>query len=105
MIAGDAEALAEELAAGFTLTHMTGYTQSRHEWLQQVASGEMTYHSMEDVAVSVEGADTDEPVLRTRTRTDATIWGGRGEWPLQLEIHFAQDASRWVAARTVASTW
>jgi hypothetical protein len=60
---------------------------------------------MSDVAVSVAGADTDEPVLTARTRTDATIWGGRGVWPLQLQIHFVHHGGRWVAARTVASTW
>lgn len=105
MVTGDAHALGGQLAHGFTLTHMTGYVQSRREWLEQVGSGEMTYHSVEDVAVSVEDADAGAPVLTARTRTDATIWGGRGVWPLQLEIHFAHDGDRWVAARTVASTW
>src|SRR4051812_39638487 len=91
MLAGDSEALGELLADGFTLTHMTGYEQSRSEWLGQVSSGEMTYHSMQDVAVTVNlGGDT--PVLTARTRTDATIWGGRGGWPLQLEIHFTHES-------------
>jgi hypothetical protein len=105
MVTGDAEALAEQLANGFTLTHMTGYVQSRREWLEQVSSGEMTYHAMKDVAVSVAGADTEEPVLTARTRTDATIWGGRGLWRLQLEIQFVHHDTGWLATRTVASTW
>src|SRR4051794_40566463 len=74
MVAGDAEALGEQLAQGFTLTHMTGYLQTRQEWLAQVASGEMTYHSIDDVAVDVSDADSAEPVLTVRSRTDATIW-------------------------------
>jgi uncharacterized protein DUF4440 len=105
MVAGNAHALGGQLAPGFTLTHMTGYVQSRREWLEQVDSGEMTYHWMEDVTVSVGDADTGAPVLTARTHTDATIWGGRGVWPLQLEIHFSHDGDRWVASRTVASTW
>ncbi len=105
MVAGDADVLAEQLADSFTLTHMTSYVQSRHEWLEQVASGAMTYHSMDDVALSVEDADTAEPVLTVRTRTDATIWGARSLWPLLLEIHFVHDGGAWMAARTVASTW
>jgi hypothetical protein len=105
MVAGDAHALGGQLAQGFTLTHMTGNVQSRREWLEQVDSGEMTYHSIEDVAVSVEVADSGAPIVTARTRTDATIWGGRGLWPLQLEIHFADDGDRWVASHTVASTW
>jgi hypothetical protein len=105
MVAGDSHTLGAQLAHGFTLTHMTGYVQFRREWLEQVDSGEMTYHSMEDVAVNVEETDTGAPVLTARTRTDATIWGRRGVWPLQLEIHFTHDGSRWVASHTVASTW
>jgi hypothetical protein len=105
MVAGDTEALADELADGFTLTHMTGYVQSKREWLAHVDSGEMAYHAMADVDLRVADTDTAEPVLVARTLTDATIWGGRGVWSLQLEIHFHHDGSRWAAARTVASTW
>ena len=105
MVAGDPETLGEQLADSFTLTHMTGYVQSRREWLNQVDSGEMTYHSMKDVAITVDDVDTGEPVLTVRTHTDATIWGSRGVWPLLLEIRFALAGDRWVAAHTVASTW
>lgn len=105
MVAGDANALAETLADGFTLTHMTGYVQSRDEWLDHVASGAMTYHSMSDVTLDVVDTDTRTPTLTVRTRTDATIWGSRGLWPLQLEISFVYDGSQWRAVRTVASTW
>jgi hypothetical protein len=58
MVAGDAHALGDRLAHGFTLTHMTGYVQSRREWLEQVDSGEMTYHSMEDVSPSASRTTT-----------------------------------------------
>jgi Domain of unknown function (DUF4440) len=107
MMAGDAAALGDELARDFSLTHMTGYVQTRDEWLQQVADGEMTYHSIQDVDARVVDAKADPgaPVVVARTRTDATIWGGRGLWRLQLEIHFTQHDGLWLAERTVASTW
>jgi hypothetical protein len=104
MLAGDADALGGLLFAGFTLTHMTGYEQPRAEWLEQVDLGEMTYHAIRDVDVAVD-LDGDEPVLIARSRTEATIWGAHGVWPLQLEIHYVADEDRWLAAYTVASTW
>ena len=104
MVAGDAVALGEMLDEDFTLTHMTGYEQSKAEWLADVASGRMRYHAMQDVAVTVDlGGET--PVLTARTRTEATIWGGHGTWPLQLEIHYTARDGRWGAAYTLASTW
>ncbi|MBH0121381.1 nuclear transport factor 2 family protein [Rhodococcus sp. CX] len=105
MINGDAAALSKLLGRDFTLTHMTGYEQSKAEWLADVASGRMRYHAIEDIAVDVE-TDDGPPVLTARTRTEATIWGGHGTWPLQLEIHYTVTGDgRWVAERTRASTW
>ena len=104
MVAGDADALGALLAGGFELIHMTGYRQPRAEWLADVRSGAMTYHSMEDVDVSVD-VSGDAPVVTARTCTAASIWGASGTWPLQLRISFAQEGTAWVAAGTVASTW
>ena len=81
MVAGDAEALSALLADDFTLTHMTGYRQPKAEWLADVRSGPMTYHSMDDVQVDVD-VFAGAPVLTARTRTAATVWGGHGTWPL-----------------------
>jgi ketosteroid isomerase-like protein len=104
MVAGDADALGALLADDFTLVHMTGYRQPRAEWLADVRSGAMTYHSMEDVDVSVD-VSGDAPVVTARTHTAATIWGASGTWPLQLRITFKRAVSSWIAAGTVASTW
>ena len=104
MVAGDADALGALLAGDFTLVHMTGYRQPKAEWLADVRSGAMTYHSMEDVDVSLD-VSGDAPVVTARTRTAATIWGAAGTWPLQLRTSFAHDGTEWVAAGTVASTW
>ena len=100
MVAGDADALGALLAGDFTLVHMTGYRQPKAEWLADVRSGAMTYHSMEDVDVS-----GDAPEVTARTRTAATIWGASGTWPLQLRISVAHEGTAWVATGTVASTW
>jgi len=104
MAAGDADALGALLADVFTLTHMTGYLQPRSEWLADVRSGEMTHHAIVDVDVSVD-VNGDTPVLTVRTRTEATIWGGHGTWPLQLRVHFVRVGGSWLASDTVASTW
>jgi hypothetical protein len=104
MVAGDADALGALLADGCTLTHMTGYRQPKEEWLADVRSGEMTYHAVEDVQVSID-VSGEFPVLTARTRTEATIWGAHGTWPLQLRMQFTWDGSAWLAENTVASVW
>jgi hypothetical protein len=96
MVAGDADALGALLAPGFTLTHMTGY--------RQPGAGAMAYHVIEDVEVVVHVDDT-APVLTVRSRTEATIWGTHGRWPLRLRIRFTRVGGSWLASDTVASTW
>jgi ketosteroid isomerase-like protein len=104
MVAGDADALGALLAEDFTLVHMTGYRQPKAEWLADVASGAITYHSIADIDVTVD-VSGEAPVVTARTRTAATIWGASGTWPLQLRITFMRTGDSWVAAGTVASTW
>lgn len=104
MVAGDAAELGSILADGFTLTHMTGYVQSKAEWLEAIESGEMQYHRMETIQAAL-GTDVTVPELTARTLTDATIWGSRATWRLTLRSWFEPRGDEWVIARTVASTW
>ncbi len=104
MVAGDLAELDSILADGFTLTHMTGYVQSKSEWLNSIESGEMHYHRMETVEATL-GADVTLPGLTARTLTDATIWGSRATWRLTLRSWFEPRGDGRVIARTVASTW
>lgn len=58
MVAGDADRLDGLLGQGFTLTHMTGYVQTRAEWVADgrdggidlVASGQMSPYASRAVA-------------------------------------------------------
>ena len=104
MVAGEVAELDGLLSEDFTLTHMTGYVQSRSEWLEAIESGEMQYHRMETVEAAV-GADATVPELTARTHTDATIWGSRATWRLTLRSWFERRGDGWVISRTVASTW
>ena len=104
MVAGDVEGLDGILTDGFTLTHMTGYVQSKAEWLDAIETGQMQYHRMETVEATISAEGT-TPGLTARTLTDATIWGSRSTWRLTLRSVFEPHGDDWFIARTVASTW
>ncbi|WP_425860889.1 nuclear transport factor 2 family protein [Arthrobacter sp. TWP1-1] len=104
MVRGDSDALNELLTYEFTLTHMTGYVQPKDEWMDDVRTHQMQYHSMGQVDL-VADLDAGAPVLTARTITDATIWGGRGTWQLQLRSWFENIDGEWLISRTVASVW
>ncbi len=104
MVAGDLAELDSILSEDFTLKHMTGYVQSKAEWLEAIGSGEMQYHRTDTVEATL-GTEGTMPALTARTLTDATIWGSRATWRLTLRSWFDPRGDDWVIARTVASTW
>ena len=77
MVAGDTKAIDALLTDDCVLTHMTGYPQPKIEWLGDIDTGAMRYHAHEVVSVQADTI-TGFPVVRGRTRTTATLWGGRG---------------------------
>lgn len=104
MVEGDTDSLDELLDEDFTLTHMTGYVQPKREWLAQIRDGHFDYHGVEekDVTVEVEGGTAR---LVGRTVTDATVYGTRAPWRLQLALDYALTDGAWIALRSVASSW
>jgi ketosteroid isomerase-like protein len=104
MIDGDIDALDAMLDADFTLTHITGYLQSRAEWLSQMRAGQFDYHAVtqENVTVEVEG---DTARLVGRITTDSTVYGTRANWRLLTTIDYARAGETWIALRSAATTW
>ncbi|WLQ07469.1 hypothetical protein [Arthrobacter oryzae] len=47
--------------------------------------------------------DTARPV--GRIITDATVYGARAKWPLQLSMDFIRVDGEWLASRSEATTW
>jgi ketosteroid isomerase-like protein len=104
MVAADTGALAALLTDDFHLVHMTGYDQSRTEWLSQIDSGQMRYFSSVEEALIVQ-IDGDRATLRGRNRVSANIWGMRGTWPLQLDVQLSRRQGRWQMSMATASTY
>jgi hypothetical protein len=104
MVAADTDQLDTLLDSDYALTHMTGYRQSKREWLEQIDSGQMQYHSSRerDVTVDITGVTA---VMVGRNVVDATIWGSRGTWNLQLTTSYQRRDGDWIATTTIASTF
>ncbi len=104
MLERDIARLDQLLADGFTAIHINGYQQPKDEWLEQIASGEMTYHDVAEVSstVTIHG---DTAVLTTRNLVTATIDGSDGTWPLESTTHYARDRGVWLATSSRSTTY
>ncbi|MEV4130585.1 nuclear transport factor 2 family protein [Dactylosporangium sp. NPDC049742] len=104
MAGGDTDALDVLLDAGFTLTHITGYRQPKAEWLTQMRAGQFVYHGIEERSIEVAVAGNNARLVG-RIVTDATVYGTRAQWPLQLVLDYARTGESWIALRSIATTW
>ncbi len=63
------------------LVHMSGATQSKKSWLQDIADETMRYYHIDvtNFACSVDG---NRAVVKTTSVIEARIWGSHGTWTL-----------------------
>ena len=96
MIAADTVRLGAMMDDGIILRHITGMTQTKREWLEEVASGLMKYHKIgkRDVVVT-SNSDGSASVSFTSVIT-ATIWGSYGTWTLSGTMRLEKRSGRWV---------
>lgn len=104
MIAKDVATLESLLVPDYYLVHMTGYQQTKAEWLNQIASEEMRYFSQtqDSIAVTITG---DRATIVSRNHVDARIYGSRYTWRLQLVSHLKYQDGQWLFQQTIASTY
>lgn len=88
----------------YSLRHITGYEQPKKEWLAAIESGQMQYHSAKEKSVKVD-ITGDTAVLVGRNVVTATIHGARGTWNLLLTTNYTRKKGKWIATRTVATTF
>ncbi|MCP2025843.1 hypothetical protein L1276_000983 [Flavobacterium sp. HSC-32F16] len=92
------------LDAAFTLTHITGYVQSKEEWFSEIESERMKYYSYTEVKTSV-NIEGDKTVFVGQNLLDARIWGTRNKWRLQQTMNLEKRNGKWIILKSVATTF
>jgi hypothetical protein len=88
----------------FTLTHITGYVESKDEWFAEMKSESMKYYSYQEVKTSVK-IDGDKATFIGQNLLDARIWGSRNSWRLQQTMQLEKRNGKWIILKTVATTF
>ena len=104
MIDRDTVELNKILDAHFTLTHITGYVQSKEEWFSEIVSERMKYYSYEEVKTFVE-IHGNEATFIGQNVLDARIWGSRNNWRLQQTMQLENRNGAWIILSSVATTF
>lgn len=104
MIARDTTAMNTMLDQQYTLTHMTGYVQSKSEWFAEVTKESMKYYSAKEVSINAKLNGNKAEVI-VQNLVDARIWGSRNTWRLQQKMELEKRNGSWIILNSVASTF
>ena len=106
MVKKDISRLNEILDSSMTLTHMTGYVQSKLEWIDQIQNDEMQYLSSKEDNIRDIEVNEDKATLVGQNRVQAKIWGGGiNTWSLQMKMFYEKRNGNWFITKQIASTY
>ena len=99
MVDADTGKLGRMLADDIILRHITGQTQTKQEWLDEVSGGSMDYHKIEQRDVNIKFINSETADISFTSIITATIWGGSGTWTLHNTMRLARINGRWIRVK------
>ena len=80
---------------GTTFTHMSGKTQTKEEYFEDIRSGALDYQSyiIENPKVTIEG---NKAILRARVTLTANAYGAQGSYPFNVTAFFEKIDDEWL---------
>ena len=78
-----------------TFTHMSGKTQSKAEYFEDIRSGALDYQSytIENSSISIEG---NKAILKARVTLTANAYGAQGSYPFNVSAYFEKVDKEWL---------
>ncbi|MBO0422794.1 nuclear transport factor 2 family protein [Enterococcus plantarum] len=105
MVEKDLPILEKILSDDMHLIHMTGYDQSKKEWLEQIKNEQMCYFSSEEESIHDLKIEGNKASFIGQNKVDARIYGSRNIWNLEMNMMFEKKAGAWLIVRQEASTY
>ena len=95
MVDRDVATLGSLMSDDLILVHITGATQTKQEWLDEIAAETMRYYSirLENEVIEVSGNRASAVYISV---LDARIWGSRNTWRLNVTMYMAKISGRWI---------
>lgn len=95
MIDKDIDKLQSIVEDGTTFTHMSGKTQTKEEYFEDIRSGALDYQSytIENPKVTIEG---NKAILKARVTLTANAYGAQGSYPFNITVYFEKVDGEWL---------
>ena len=98
MIEKDSEKLNELMLDNYTLTHMSGKTQTKEEYINEIMDGTLNYYKsiIDNPTITV---DDKKAVLKADVTLDAKVYGIKGTWTLHSEQTMEKINEKWYLSK------
>lgn len=80
---------------GTTFTHMSGHTQTKEEYFEDIRSGALDYqnYTIENPKIIIKD---DKAILNARVTLTANAYGAQGSWPFNISAYFIKEDGEWL---------
>lgn len=99
MIEKDLEKLNELLKDNYTLTHMSGKTQTKDEYIGEIMDGTLNYYKsiLSNPIIMIK--EKDKALLKADVTLDAKVYGIKGTWTLHSEQTMEKINGKWYLSK------
>ena len=95
MVEQDVDTLSSLMDDNLILRHITGKTQTKKEWLDDVATGNMYYINIENTKMAIK-IDGERATIDHTNIIEARIYGSYGTWTLSGISYYVKRSNRWI---------
>lgn len=98
MIEKDSKKLNEIFCDNYTLTHLSGKTQTKQEYIAEIMDGTLNYYrsTIDNPIITING---DKALLKADVTLDAKVYGIKGTWTLHSEQSFEKINEKWYLSK------
>lgn len=99
MIEKDLEKLNEILDDSYTLRHMSGKTQTKEEYIDEIMDGTLNYYKSTINNPIIIICEKDKAILEADVTLDAKVYGIKGIWTLHSEQTLERINDEWYLSK------
>jgi DNA-binding Lrp family transcriptional regulator len=95
IIKKDAETLDEIMDDEYILTHMSGKTQTKAEYISEIMDGTLNYYKSTIIHPQISIFEDDYAKIIADVELDAKVYGIKGTWTLNTNISMKKMNNKW----------
>lgn len=99
MIEKDSVKLNEIMSENYTLTHMSGKTQTKQEYIDEIMDGTLNYYKSIIDNPQITILDGNRAILKADVTLDAKVYGMKGKWTLHSVQSMEKIDNKWYMSK------